>query len=137
MNMASLRVIIIGLDPAVIDYSSPAFAAFKGLNAKDLMAAMVGAQNELLSLGYEATLYPIDFGQTAETVVREHLAQKPYDCVSIGAGVRLVSENTSLFEKVVNAVHECAPQAKFCFNEGPTASVDDVRRWFPSSTLDR
>ena len=34
-----------------------------------------------------------------------------------------------LFEKVVNLVHELAPDARICFNTTPADSVEAVRRW--------
>ncbi len=34
-----------------------------------------------------------------------------------------------LFEKLVNVVHEHAPQAKLCFNTKPSDTAEAVRRW--------
>jgi hypothetical protein len=52
-------------------------------------------------------------------VLRERLAKHSFDCIMVGAGVRLIAQNTFLFEKLVNIVHAGAPQAKFCFNTVP------------------
>ena len=45
-------------------------------------------------------------------------------------GVRLIAQNTFLFEKLVNIVHADAPQAKFCFNTVPADTAVAVQRWF-------
>jgi hypothetical protein len=34
-----------------------------------------------------------------------------------------------VFEKLVNVVHVKSPDAKICFNTGPTDRVDAVQRW--------
>ena len=44
--------------------------------------------------------------------------------VLVGAGVRTDIEEFTLFEKLINVVHQLAPSAKICFNTGPTDSVD-------------
>jgi hypothetical protein len=70
-----------------------------------------------------------DFGETAEAVVQSHLKQKRWDCIMIGAGVRANPSNFLLFEKLVNVVHEHAPQAKLCFNQLPHDTAEAVKRW--------
>jgi len=55
--------------------------------------------------------------------------QTPYDCVMIGAGVRIVPSNFILFEQMVNVVHEHAPQARICFNQMPADIAEAVKRW--------
>lgn len=73
----------------------------------------------------------VDFGETAEQVLKERLQQKELDGVLMGAGVRLIAKNTALFEKLINLVHAHAPHAKLCFNTGPTDSAAAIQRWFP------
>ena len=70
-----------------------------------------------------------DFGETAEAVVRRQLQQERYDCVMIGAGVRKNTNNFILFEKLINVVHEHAPQARLCFNTLPSDTAAAVQRW--------
>jgi hypothetical protein len=70
-----------------------------------------------------------DFGETAEAVVQNQLKQKRFDCVLIGAGVRTNQTNFMLFEKLINVVHEHAPQAKLCFNQLPSDTAEAVKRW--------
>jgi hypothetical protein len=47
----------------------------------------------------------------------------------IGAGIRTIPSNFILFEKLINVVHEHAPQAKLCFNTKPSDTADAVQRW--------
>ena len=57
------------------------------------------------------------------------LKAEKFDCVLIGAGLRQPGERLLLFEKIINLVHELAPNARICFNTTPADSVDAVRRW--------
>jgi hypothetical protein len=126
MNKKS--VLIIGLEPSLIDFSDPAYGA-SGLNASKIMAALQADEAHLRALGYDAHLCLTDFGETAEAVVRARVDERRYDCILIGAGIRLIAQNTALFEKLVNVVHECAPQAKLCFNTRPDDTAAAVQRW--------
>ena len=123
------RVLIVGLQPQLIDFSGPEFAAFPGLNAEKVMAGLNGGVANLVALGYEATLCLTDFGDTAETVLREELKSKEFDCVMVGAGVRTVATHFLLFEKIVNIIHEHAPSARICFNTKPSDTAEAVKRW--------
>ena len=86
--------------------------------------------NKLTDLGYEPQICFIDLGETAESVVSDRLSRQNFDCIMIGAGVRLVPQHTVLFEKIINAVHQKAPpSSKICFNTNPGDSVEAVLRW--------
>ena len=125
---AGRSVLVIGLQPTLIDFSSPDYSA-SGLNAAKVQAAIDADTAKLNSLGYDAHICLTDFGETAEAVVLSHLKQKRFDCVLIGAGVRTIGTNFFLFEKLLNIVHEHAPQAKLCFNTRPNDTADAVQRW--------
>jgi hypothetical protein len=127
--MVKKSILIIGLEPTLIDFSHEDFAAFPGLTAAKVLAGLKAEEESLVHLGYEAQTCLIDFGETAEAVVRAQLEQKRFDCVLIGAGVRTSRGTFLLFEKLINVAHELAPQAKICFNTKPTDTVDAVQRW--------
>jgi DNA-binding LacI/PurR family transcriptional regulator len=122
-------VLVIGLEPTLIDFSSPDYAAFPGLDAAKVMAGLKAAEESLTRQGYEVQLCLTDFGESAEATVREQLEKKCYDCIVIGAGVRTIPSNFLLFENLINVVHSYAPQAKICFNTKPTDTVEAVQRW--------
>lgn len=127
--MAGKKVLIVGLEPTLIDFSNPAYGFVPGINAGKVKAGLDASQSTLERLGYSAEQCLIDFGETAEAVLQQRLEQKPYDCVLIGAGVRVVESNFLLFEKVINVVHRYAPQARLCFNSRPDDTAESVRRW--------
>src|SRR5262245_13499555 len=120
-------VLLIGLDPALIDFSKPGYPP--GMSAGTVMAGLKASEDELVLLGYSAETCFTDFGETAEAVVEKALKRKAFDCVMIGAGVRIVPSNFLLFEKLINVVHKHAPQANICFNTLPGDTAAAVQRW--------
>ena len=120
-------VLVIGLDPTLIDFSQPGYAP--GMNATKVLAGLKSSEDELTRLGYSVQTCLTDFGETAEKVVQMQLQQKRFDCILIGAGVRTNPSNLMLFEKLINVVHEHAPQAKLCFNSMPNDTAAAVKRW--------
>lgn len=120
-------VLVIGLDPTLIDFSQPGYAP--GMDANKVLAGLKSSEDELTRLGYSVEMCLTDFGETAETVVQRKLEQKRFDCILIGAGVRTNPNNFILFEKLINVVHKHAPQAKLCFNTLPSDTAAAVKRW--------
>jgi hypothetical protein len=129
--MAKTSVLVVGLEPSLIDFSDPAYAP--GQDAGRVRAGLEADEARLNALGYDAELCLTDFGETAETVLRQRLKNKSFDCVLLGAGLRLIAQNTPLFEKLVNVVHADAPQAKLCFNTRPTDTAAAVQRCLPAA----
>ena len=120
-------VLVIGLDPALIDFSQPGYAP--GMDAAKVLAGIKSSEDELTRLGYSVQTCLTDFGETAATVVQSQLEQKQFDCILIGAGVRTNPSNFLLFEKLINVVHAHAPRAKLCFNTMPSDTAEAVKRW--------
>ena len=118
------NVLLIGLDPAVVNYER-----WPGLTAEKLETGLQRDESALNAAGYNAEICFVDHGATAEDAVRSKLSETEFACVLIGAGVRKDDEEFLLFEKLINVVHKHAPRAKICFNTGPTDSVDAVKRW--------
>ncbi len=121
-------VLIVGLDPVLIDFSSPDFAP-QNLSADRVLSALHADSERLRGLGYETDSCLTDHGATAERVLEDKLRTKPYDCVMIGAGIRIMPSSFLLFEKLINVVHANAPQAKLCFNTKPSDTAEAVIRW--------
>jgi hypothetical protein len=120
-------VLLIGLDPTLIDFSQPGYAP--GMSAAKVFAGLKSSEEELTLLGYSVEMCLTDFGKTAEAVVQDRLEHQRFDCVLIGAGVRANPSNFLLFEKLINVVHEHAPRAKICFNTLPSDTAAAVQRW--------
>jgi hypothetical protein len=123
------KILIIGIDPFLIDFSAPEFAAFPGLTAEKVSAGIKGSINQLNESGHEAELCWVDFGQTASSVLEKHLKGQSFDVVLIGAGIRVPEKNFILFERMINTIYEFAPKTRICFNTNPTDTVASVLRW--------
>ena len=118
------RILLIGIEPTLVDFSS-----MPDLDAAKVSQGLRAQQQSLRDLGFDAAWCLTDLGATAEAVVRAALAATPYDLVLIGAGIRVLPANFSLFERLINVVHEGAPRAKICFNTRPDDTQDAVLRW--------
>ena len=125
--MTDKKVLVIGLDPDFIDFSAPPVAG-TGVTAEKIRGGLEGDGKKLNGLGYQADILWVDDGDTAEKVLRERLGQTRYDAVMVGAGIRTLPPYALLFEALVNAVHEAAPQARFAFNSNPADTAQAVQR---------
>ncbi len=56
--------LLIGLDPELIDFTSPDFAAFPGITAAKVMEGLTAAEVGLKALGYDALHCLTDFGES-------------------------------------------------------------------------
>ncbi len=118
------KILMIGLLPSVVDVSS-----IPGLTTEKLAASLKSEEQGLRDLGFDAHWCLTDRGETAGAVVQAELTGQTYDLVLIGAGIRTLPAHFALFEKLINIVHEFAPQAKICFNTKPDDSHEAVLRW--------
>ena len=126
--MENKKILLVGIDPFLIDFSAPEFAAFPGLTAEKVEAGIKGAIQQLHQKGYEADLCWIDFGQTAAGVLAKKLHQQSPDIVLIGAGIRVSEKNFLLFEELLNVIHQQAPRARICFNTHPGDTIASIER---------
>ncbi|WP_219602539.1 hypothetical protein [Mycobacteroides sp. LB1] len=122
-------VVVIGIDPYLIDFSMPEFAD-TGLTADDIQTGLEQSAAILNAEGYTAELCLISLmPDTVTAQLKRALDARTWDCVVIGAGIRTMPSNLVLFEIILNVVHTHAPQAKICFNTAPTDTVAAVARW--------
>jgi len=120
------RVLLLGYDPETVDYSDPALPP--GMTAEKIRAGIAVALKQFAERGWDGDVGLIRPDETAGPTVERHLALKSYDCVVIGAGVRLPPRSLGLFEAVINAVHKAAPGAAIAFNTTPGDSADAAAR---------
>ncbi len=118
------RVLLLGLLPSVVDFSS-----VPDLTEEKLDASLKAQEKSLRDLGFDASWCLVDLGETAEAVAKAALDSKAWDVVLVGAGVRTIPAQFALFEKLINVVHEHAPKAKICFNTRPDDTEEAVLRW--------
>jgi hypothetical protein len=124
------RVLLLGYDPDTVDFSDPALPP--GMTAKKVHAGIAVALKQFAERGWEGEVGFIRPNETAGPTVERQLASKSYDCVVIGAGVRLPPRGLALFEAVINAVHKAAPGTAIAFNTRPDDSADAAARWLPA-----
>jgi hypothetical protein len=120
------RILLVGYDPETVDFSDPALPP--GMTAEKVHAGIAVAMKQFAERGWEADLGFIRPDETAVPALERQLAFKRYDCVVIGAGVRLPPRSLPIFEAVVNAVHKSAPGAAIAFNTVPQDSADAAAR---------
>ena len=121
------RVLLLGYDPETVDFSDPALPP--GMTIEKVHAGITVALKQFAARGWEADVGMIRPDESAGPTVERQLASKSYDCVVIGAGVRLPPRGLALFEVVINAVHKAAPGAAIAFNTRPDDSADAAARW--------
>jgi hypothetical protein len=122
------KVLVIGLDPDLIDFSQPPLKD-SGLNADKIRGGLEADRQRIEAMGHEAAILLVDDGATAEQVARDRLTADRPDVVVIGAGIRTVPAYFELFEKLINVVHAAAPQARIAFNTNPANTAEAVQRW--------
>jgi hypothetical protein len=125
------RVLFVGQEPETVDYTDPVLPP--GTTAEKINAGIALALKQMAECGWHADLCLIRPDQTAESEVERMLAAEAYDCVVIGAGIRLPPRSLAMFETVINAVHRAAPGAVFAFNTRPEDGADAVARWLQVS----
>jgi hypothetical protein len=125
--MVKARLLLLGLDPDMVDYSK---SPVPGLTAAKVRSAIEADRAKLEELGYSVTVLYVDAGETAEALLSDTLATGGYDCIMIGAGLRTVPPYFLLFEKLINVIHQHAPAStKLCFNTNPIDTAEAVQRW--------
>jgi hypothetical protein len=121
-----MRVVLIGYVPEAVDFSDPALPP--GMTAEKIHAGIAVAMQRFAERGWEGDVCLIRPDDTAGPIVERHLGSKQYDCVVIGAGVRLPPRGLAIFEVVINAVHRAAPNAAIAFNTVPQDTADAAAR---------
>jgi hypothetical protein len=125
--MAVKSVLIIGEDPSLIDFDAP--SAPKGMSAEKVMAGLNGSVHRLKAAGHGAELLLTTDDGPVDDQVAWALARTSYDVIVVGAGLRTLPPMAEKFERVMNALHEMAPRAKFAFNSQPDDSDAAALRW--------
>ena len=126
------RVLLLGYDPDTVDFSDPALPP--GMTAEKVHAGIAVAMKQFAERGWEGDVGFIRPDETAGREVARLLASKSYDCVVVGAGVRLPPRGLALFEGVINAIHKAAPGAAIAFNTRPDDSADAAARWLAAGS---
>ena len=121
------RILLLGLDPETVDYSDPALPP--GVTAEKVRAGIAVALKQFTDRGWESDVGYFRPDETAGPTVERQLRSTNYDCVVIGAGVRLPPRNLALLEVVIDTIRKTAPGAAIAFNTRPDDSADAAARW--------
>ena len=119
-------ILVIGVDPDAVDYSDPALPP--GLTADKVKAGLAAVHDRFAARGDRADQCMLALDGSGAATVAARVRGAAYDCVVIGAGLRKPEGNLELFEAVINAVHQHAPQAAIAFNTRPDDTVQAADR---------
>ena len=124
------RILFIGQKPETVDFSDAALPP--GLDAAMINAGIAVAVQTVTERGLQVDLCLIAPDDAGVSQVDWQLRSRAYDCVVIGAGLRIPPKGLFLFEKVINTVHAAAPGAAIGFNTKPEDSAAAVGRQLAS-----
>ena len=120
------RILFVGQKPETVDFSDPALPP--GFNAEKINAGIAIALEKIKQRGWQGDTCMIAPDHTAVRQLEDQLSDEFYDCVVIGAGLRLPPKSLALFELVVNTIHREAPDAAIAFNTHPEDTADAAAR---------
>lgn len=120
-------VLIIGEDPALIDFSAPGVPP--DMSAEKVMSGLNDSRDRLERAGYEARILLTRDAETVEAQVSKALKETTYDIIVVGAGLRTLPPMADQFERLMNVLHHEAPQARLAFNSQPNDSDKAALRW--------
>ena len=119
---ASPRVLVIGLDPYRVpgpwDPAPMAEAIEMGL-----------AKFAEHGVGVRTCLIGLDGSDDVDGVVGTALQAHPWECVTVGGGLRHSDDQVELLEHVINLIRRHAPDAAIAFNSSPATTYEAAARW--------
>lgn len=121
-----VRVLVIGYAPDAVDFTDPAIPP--GLNEQSVADGIRRDIQLMTDRGWEAEHLPIRADESLRHDILDRLASKFYDCIVIGAGVRMTTKHVTEFEQVINAVRQGAPDTPIAFNSNPDSSGEAAAR---------
>ena len=121
------RILLLGLDPETVDFSDPALPP--GMSVEKVHAGIAIALKGFTDRGWDSDVGFIRPDESAGPAIERQLRSTDYDCVVIGAGVRLPPRHLGLLEVLINTIREAAPNASIAFNTRPDDSAEAAARW--------
>ncbi|CAL9515181.1 MULTISPECIES: hypothetical protein [unclassified Streptomyces] len=118
----SPRVLVIGLDPYRVPGPWDPEPVARAIEAGLAKFAEHG-------VGVETCLIGLDGSDDVEAVVGDALRARPWECVTVGGGLRDADDRAELLERVVNLVRRHAPGAAIAFNSTPADTYEAAARW--------
>lgn len=119
-------ILFVGQKPETVDFSDPSLPP--GFDAGKINAGIAIAVEKIRERGWQGDTCMITPDAAGSAMLETALRRSAYDCVVIGAGLRLPPKNLGLFETVLNLVHTVAPRAAIAFNTRPEDTADAAGR---------
>ena len=120
------RILFVGQAPETVDFSDPALPP--GFDAQKIKAGIAVAVAKIEERGWQGDTCMITPDEAGRSMLEKALRGAEYDCVVIGAGLRLPPKSLLLFEMVINVVHKGAAGAKIAFNTRPEDTAEAAAR---------
>ena len=120
------RVLLVGQMPETVNFCDPALPP--GLDVEKINAVIAVAVAKIEERGWQGDTCLITPDAAGCAMLEKALKGAAYDCVVIGAALRLPPKSLSLFEMVVNAIHKAAPAASIAFNTRPEDTPEAAAR---------
>ena len=121
-----VRVLVIGYAPDAVDFTDPAIPP--GLDEQSVAEGIRRDVQSMKDRGWDAEHLPIRADESLRQEILGHLAGASYDCIVIGAGVRMTTKHVAEFEQVIDAVRQAAFGTPIAFNSSPDSSGEAVAR---------
>ncbi|MFF1695589.1 hypothetical protein ACFVXC_18465 [Streptomyces sp. NPDC058257] len=112
-------VLVVGYDPQAIP----------GVDSEGLRAALDKELVRFAEHDIEAAMTLVAFGTSDNPTLVASLAERAWDVVVVGAGIRKTEQLLPFFEQIVNLIRRHAPQAAIAFNTSGGDSVETAQRW--------
>jgi len=77
----------------------------------------------------ETCLIGLDGSDDVRAVVADPLRAHPWECVTVGGGMRDSDDQVVLLEQVVNLGRRYAPDASMAFNSNPATTYEAAASW--------
>src|SRR5579875_1676362 len=97
-----VRILVIGYAPDAVDFSDPAVPP--GLDEARVAEGIERDLEVMRGRGWDAEHLPIRLDGSLDRDIRHRLTGQFFDCVVIGAGVRMTTRHVAEFEQVIEAV---------------------------------
>jgi hypothetical protein len=120
------RILFVGQKPETVDFSDPSLPP--GFDAEKINAGIAVGVSKIEERGWQGDTCMITPDAAGSALLETALKGVAYDCVVIGAGLRLPPKSLLLFETVVNIIHRSAPNAAIAFNTRPDDTADAAAR---------
>jgi inosine-uridine nucleoside N-ribohydrolase len=122
--MSFKKILLIGLDPAYVDFSQSA----SGRTQESVISTSSDTYRELTEKGFEVHNCILTPNENAGFTVKKVLSTNQFESVMIGGALRALPIYTLLFEEIINIIHQEAPTCTFCFNTGPETTIAAILR---------